>query len=225
MPCCIQACIYPTSKNGSQGRTSAFPFSATRNACSSEKKVLQARGGQQPEEFMPFLARSLPAASCSCSSAADPGTLLSHNQSTWGQREHPWPGTACTSHPMNGQRPVFLLWDSCVSRGEDDGRGGLCMSWECLCQEPCVDFLAGKARKRVFSGLLKNRGWEMHLKIIVFFFYVYFMVLDENETWNNVCFHREHKFEGKKPICSHFYRAFQMNTSVRFVFSVITNKI
>lgn len=29
----------------------------------------------------------------------------------------------------------------------------------------------------------------------------------------------------KKPICSHFYRAFQINTSVRFVFSVIANKI
>lgn len=23
------------------------------------------------------------------------------------------------------------------------------------------------------------------------------MALDENETWNNVCFHREHKFEEK----------------------------
>lgn len=36
----------------------------------------------------------------------------------------------------------------------------------------------------------------MHLKIIVGFFHVYFMGLDENETWNNICFYREHKFEG-----------------------------
>lgn len=37
----------------------------------------------------------------------------------------------------------------------------------------------------------------MHLKIIVVFFHVYFMGLDENETWNNICFYHEHKFEGK----------------------------
>lgn len=50
------------------------------------------------------------------------------------------------------------------------------------------------------------------------------MVLDENETWNNICFNHEHKFE-EKFICSHFYGAFQINTSVRFVFSVTANKI
>lgn len=66
----------------------------------------------------------------------------------------------------------------------------------------------------------------MHLKIIVgFFFRVYFMGLDENETWNNICLYHERKLEGKNPICSQFYRAFQINTSVCFVFSVIANKI
>lgn len=173
------------------------------------------------------ISSPLPAESCGCSSAEDPGTWLSHNHntSTWGWQEHPQPAIAGLSYPMKRQRPVFWLWDSCMSRDEYDGRGGLCMSWECLCQEPCTDFLAGKAQKHVFSGLLKYGGWEMHLKIIVWFFHVYVMVFDENETWNTVCFYCEHKFETEKPICGHFYRAFQMNTSVCFVFSVIANKI
>lgn len=130
MPCCIQARIYPTGTKRSQGRASAFPFSATRNACRSEKKYYKPGVGSNQKRSTPFLACSLPAESCGCSSAADPGTLLSYDQNagTRGWQEHPQPGTACTSHPMNRQRPVFWLWDSCVSRGGGDGRGGLCMS-------------------------------------------------------------------------------------------------
>lgn len=69
-----------------------------------------------------------------------------------------------------------------MSRGEDDGRGGLCMSCECLHQEPCIDFLAGKARKHVFFRIAEKRRLRNASKNNCIFFHVYFMVLDENET-------------------------------------------
>lgn len=148
-----------------------------------------------------------------------------HNTSTWGWQEHPQPGVAWASYCISGQRPVFWLWDSCMSRDEYGGRGGLSMSWECLCQEPCVDFPAGKAQKHVLFRIaeiwrLRNASknncmffpclcygllWKWNLK--------YCLLLLWAQIW------------GKKPTCGHFYRAFQMNTSVCFVFSVIANKI
>lgn len=139
MPCCIQVCIYPTSANRSQSGAFAFSFSATRNACSSEK-ILQARGWQQPERFVPFLA-------CFLQSPASAPLLQSqarcyHTIKTPRLTEHPQPGTACKSFPVNRHKPVFWSWDSCVSSSEESPRRGeSCMSLECLCsQEPCIDF-------------------------------------------------------------------------------------
>lgn len=122
MPCCIQACIYTTSTNRSQGRASAFPFSAIRNASSENKRydkpgVCSKQSNWCHFQPPPFLQISV---------AAPPQTLLlscNQNTGTWGCQELPWPGTACIPHPVNRQKSL----DSCVSQGEDKrGEGWVC---------------------------------------------------------------------------------------------------
>lgn len=110
MPCCIQACIYPASTNRSQGRASAFPFSGIRNASSSEKKKYdKSRISSNQSNWCHFQ----PPPFMQSPVAALPQTLLlscDENAGTRGCQEHPWPGTARTSHSVNRQR----LLDSCV---------------------------------------------------------------------------------------------------------------
>lgn len=65
----------------------------------------------------------------------------------------------------------------------------------------------------------------MHLKIIVFFSVFTLWAWMKMKLEITFAFIVSTNLREKKPICSQFYRALQINTSVCFVFNVIANKI
>lgn len=65
----------------------------------------------------------------------------------------------------------------------------------------------------------------MHLKIIVFFSMFTLWAWMKMKLEITFAFIMSTNLRGTKPIYNQFYRTFQINTSVCFVFSVIANKI
>lgn len=97
--------------------------------------------------------------------------------------------------------------------------------WICPESASILDFLTGKAWKCFFRTVEKLRLRNASKNNCgVFSMFTSWALMKMKLEITFACIMRTNLRE-KTPIYSQFYRAFQINTSVHFVFSVIANKL